>query len=47
MKEAWLIIYTDPQSYSVSVELVYEEPSASYLYDTDYNTKHIVYAEIE
>jgi hypothetical protein len=47
MKEAWLIIYTDPQSYSVSVELVYEEPSSTYLYDIEYEVKHIVYAEIE
>ena len=47
MKEAWLIIYTDPQSYAVSIEPGHKEPSAMYLYDTDYDVKHIVYAEIE
>lgn len=47
MKEAWLIIYIDPQNYEASTTIVYDEPSSMYLYDVEYEVKHIVYSEIE
>lgn len=47
MREAWLLIYTDPQSYDKNVHLYYSEPENYYLSDPDYEVKHIAYIEIE
>ena len=47
MKEAWLIIYTDPQSYEVSFEFTTTDPEYQKWGDKDTQVKHIVYAEIE
>jgi len=43
MREAWLLIYTDPQSYEKEIRLLYSEP---YDLDPDYEVKHIFYIEI-
>ncbi len=46
MREAWLLIYIDPQSYEEDVRLLYSEPQ-DYDMDPDYKIVHIVYTEIE
>lgn len=45
MREAWLLIYTDPQSYEKEIRLLYSEPE-DYDLDPDYEVKHIFYIEI-